>query len=231
MASTTVGRTRARTRALAGVLYSLAGFVLLMGILTAEMTYPADRHYSTRQEISDLGATAPPDPIVTQPSAAIFDGTMVVAGVLLLAGAWAAWRYFRHGVLFAVSGLFGLGALLVGVFPGDTAPHPMVAMIAFVFSGVTAITVARVATAPFRLVSAALGVLSLIALAVGELGESSAVAERIGLGGVERWIVYPMILWLALFGGYLLAAHDPRASVTHRPPTVATAPVGSPARR
>ena len=56
-------------RLLAGALSSSAGLMLLMGILTAEMKYPAWRHYSTRQEISDLGGTDPPHSIITSPSA------------------------------------------------------------------------------------------------------------------------------------------------------------------
>jgi hypothetical protein len=30
------------------------------------------------------------------------------------------------------------------------------------------------------------------------------VAE-LGEGGIERWIVYPIVLWLVAFGSYLLA--------------------------
>ena len=50
------------------------------GIITAETKYPVFRHYTTQQEISDLGGTAPPHSIVTQPSAMIFDTTMIIAG-------------------------------------------------------------------------------------------------------------------------------------------------------
>jgi hypothetical membrane protein len=130
--------TRKRWSSAAGVLYSSAGFVLLMGIITAEAKYPVFRHYTTRQEISDLGGTRPPQGLVTQPSAMIFDTTMLIAGVLL-AGAFALWRLYQDRPLTVVSALFGAGALLVGIFPGNTTPHPFVAMIAFVFSALTAI--------------------------------------------------------------------------------------------
>lgn len=47
---------RLDSRKLAGVLLILAGALILMGIITAETQYPADRGYSTaRNEISDLG--------------------------------------------------------------------------------------------------------------------------------------------------------------------------------
>ena len=199
---------RQRLPSVAGILYSSAGFVLLMGIITAETKYPVFRHYTTRQEISDLGGTRPPQGLVTQPSAMIFDTTMLIAGALLLAGAFALWRLYRHRVLTVVSALFGAGVFLVGIFPGNTTPHPYVAMIAFVFSALTAIAVFRVTSAPFRFMSLGVGLLSLVALIAGELGDNSLFVKSIGIGGTERWQVLPIILWLAFFGGYLLAARQ-----------------------
>ncbi len=197
--------TSQRLAAVAGILYSSAGFVLLMGIITAETKYPVFRHYTTRQEISDLGGTRPPRGLVTQPAAMIFDTTMVVAGVLLLAGAFVLWRLYQDWVLTGVAALFGAGALLVGIFPGNTTPHPFAAMIAFVFSALTAIAAFRVTSGPFRYMSVAVGLLSLAALVAAELGGDSPVVKSIGIGGTERWVVFPIILWLVFFGGYLLA--------------------------
>jgi len=202
--------TRQRLSAIAGILYSSAGFVLLMGIITAETKYPVFRHYTTRQEISDLGGTRPPHGLVTQPAAMIFDTAMLIAGVLLLAGALILWRLYQHRVLTVMSTLFGAGTLGVGIFPGNTTPHPYVAMIAFVFSALTAIAVFKVTSAPFRFMSLSVGLLSLVALIVGFLGDSSPIAKSIGIGGVERWVVFPMILWLAFFGGHLLASRHRR---------------------
>jgi hypothetical membrane protein len=208
---------RQRLSSVAGVLYSSAGFVLLMGIITAETKYPIFRHYTTRQEISDLGGTRPPQGLVTQPSAMIFDTTMIIAGVLLLAGAFILWRLYRDRVLTVVSALFGAGTLGVGIFPGNTTPHPLIAMIAFVFSALTAIAVFRVTSAPFRFMSLSVGLLSLAALIVGLLGDSSPIVKSIGLGGVERWVVFPMILWLAFFGGHLLASRHRTQPDRHGP--------------
>ena len=208
---------RQRLPSIAGILYSSAGFVLLMGIITAETKYPILRHYTTRQEISDLGGTKQPQGLVTQPSAMIFDTTMLIAGVLLLAGAFLLWRLYRDRVLTVVSTLFGAGALFVGIFPGNTTPHPFVAMIAFVFSALTAIAVFRVTSAPFRFMSLAVGLLSLIALIAGELGDNSPIVKSIGIGGTERWQVFPMILWLAFFGGYLLASRHRTQPDRHGP--------------
>jgi hypothetical membrane protein len=217
---------RQRLPAVAGVLYSSAGFVLLMGIITAETKYPIFRHYTTRQEISDLGGTRPPQGLVTQPSATIFDMAVLVAGVLLLAGAFALWRLYRNRVLTVVSALFGAGTLGVGIFPGNTTPHPLFAMIAFVFSALTAIAVFRVTSAPFRFMSLAVGLLSLAALVAGMLGDNSPVARTIGIGGVERWVVFPIILWLVFFGGYLLASRH-RVELDRRGPAAVDGSTGA----
>lgn len=208
---------RDRLSAVAGILYFSAGFVLLMGIITAETKYPILRHYTTRQEISDLGGTRPPQGLVTQPSAMIFDTTMLIVGALLLAGAFALWWLYRDRPLAVVSTLFGAGAFLVGVFPGNTTPHPFVALIAFVFAPLTAIVVFRVTSGPFRFISVSMGILSLVALVAGEMGDSSIFAKSIGVGGTERWQVYPIVLWLAVYGGYLLATRHSTQPDRHSP--------------
>jgi hypothetical membrane protein len=209
--------TRQRLAAIAGILYSSAGFVLLMGIITAETKYPVFRHYSTRQEISSLGGTDPPHGLVTQPSAMIFDTIMLITGVLLLAGAFVLWRLYRNRILTVVSTLFGAGAFLVGIFPGNTTPHPYVALIAFVFAPLTAIAAVRVTSAPFRYLSVSVGLLSLVAAIAGYLGDNSYFVKSIGIGGTERWQVFPIILWLACYGGYLLATEHRTQPDRHTP--------------
>jgi hypothetical membrane protein len=199
-----------------------------MGIITAETKYPAFRHYTTRQEISDLGGTKQPQGLVTQPSAMIFDTTMLITGVLLLAGAFVLWRLYRNRLLTVVSTLFGAGAFLVGIFPGNTTPHVYVAMIAFVFAPLTAIAAFRVTSGPFRFMSLFAGLLSLVALIAGELGDNSTFVKSIGIGGTERWQVFPIILWLAFFGGYLLASGH-RTQPDGRGPAAADGSTDAPA--
>jgi hypothetical membrane protein len=61
---------------LSGLLLFLAGSIALMGIITAEAFYPSS--YTTfHSEISDLGATKPPNSLIYQPSASIFNITML----------------------------------------------------------------------------------------------------------------------------------------------------------
>jgi hypothetical membrane protein len=68
-----------------GVLLLVSGAAILMGIVTAEALYPVA--YSThRNTVSDLAAMRPHN-LIRQPSAAIFNWTMIVAGLLLIAAA------------------------------------------------------------------------------------------------------------------------------------------------
>jgi len=142
---------------LAGALFFAAGVVALMGIITAEAFYPG---YSTRENttISDLGASMPPESVVVEPSATIFNAIMILTGLLVIAGAFllfgAAWG---RGLTILI-GLFGAGVLGVGIFPGDNpAMHPLFSMLAFVAGGLSAVASSRVVVPPFRYLSASLG--------------------------------------------------------------------------
>ena len=112
--------------------------------------------------ISDLGGTRPPNSLIFQPSAMIFDLSMAAIGILVIAGPWFVYRVFgRRSVTIPLT-VLGIGALGVGLFPGNTGtPHPIFAMVTFVAGGVAAISAARVTTAPFRFVSLILGAVSL----------------------------------------------------------------------
>jgi hypothetical membrane protein len=183
----------------------LAGAVILMGIITAEALYPAA--YSTGgNEISDLGGTEPPEALVLQPSATIFDVTMIVGGLLLLAAAGLLQPGLGRLSVTLVVAAVGAGALGVGCFPGNTGGiHGLFAMLTFVGGGIAAIVTARVTRAPFRYLSVALGAIALATLASYVLlGDGSPMAG-LGIGGVERWVAYPIVIWVIGFGGYLSA--------------------------
>jgi hypothetical membrane protein len=179
-----------------------------MGIISAEALYPGA--FSTgANEISDLGGTRPPNSVILQPSATIFDVSMAVIGVLILAGSWFVHRAFGRRSMTIPLAVLGVGALGVGLFPGNTGtPHALFAMVTFLSGGVAALTSARVTSAPFRYLSILLGVTALGTLGTYLLlGDASPMAA-LGIGGVERWIVYPVVLWTTAFGGYLCGRAD-----------------------
>jgi hypothetical membrane protein len=204
----TRGRAWATDLRLGGLLLTVAGATILMGIITAEALYPAT--FTTGgNEISDLGGTRPPDSVILQPSATIFDLSMMAIGLLVMAGSWYVQRAFGRWSVTIPLTILGIGALGVGLFPGNTGtPHALFAMVTFVAGGVAAVSAARVATGPFRIVSFLFGAVSLLTLTTYMLlGDSSPLAP-LGIGGIERWIVYPIVLWVVAFGGYLSGLGD-----------------------
>lgn len=189
---------------LGGALLFIAGAVILMGIITAEALYPAA--YSTAQnEISDLGATRPPNSVILQPSATIFDATMIVTGLMIIGGAFFIHRIFCRVSVTTPLALLGIGALGVGIFPGNYAVmHPIFAMLTFVAGGLAAILAYKVATSPLKYISVLLGTISLLSLFLAIFLGEARLMGVLGDGGVERWVAYPVVLWLVGFGGYLL---------------------------
>jgi hypothetical membrane protein len=203
---------------LAGGSLLTAGVTIVMGIITAEALYTAP--YTARMEISDLGATE--TGVVLHPSSTIFNLIMLAAGAMILAGAFFAHRALHRRAVTIPTGLLGLGVLGVGIFPGNIHPqHPLFAFAAFVAGGLAVLLSARVTPQPLRAILAIMGTISLgFTLASVFLLEWGPFA-RLDLGGVERWMVYPVLLWLVGFGGYLVGRRPeqvPSASLPARRP-------------
>jgi len=193
------------TTSTAGACLVLAGAVAFIGIVTAEVLYP---DYSTRQDISDLGSTMPPDPIIHEPSATIFNSTMLLTGALVLGAAVLLSRGGHRRVLTVPLAVFGVGIFGVGVFPGNITPwHGLFAMLTFVSGGSTVVLSSKVVSRPFSWLCVSFGGISLAVLASVLAFGIAGVAhplQFLGSGGIERWVVYPLLAWILAFGGYLL---------------------------
>jgi len=172
-----------------------------MGIITGEIFYPEELTYTTAQSmISDLGSTVPPNSIITQPSATIFNWTMIISGILILVGNYFLFRYFHDKIAGILIGLLGLGVLGVGVFPGNITPqHPIFSLTTFASGGLSAIYSFRLIKSPLRYMALLFGVICLFFLFT-----SNMFMPLLGGGGVERWVAYPVVLWFLGFGGYLM---------------------------
>jgi hypothetical membrane protein len=143
---------------------------------------------------------------VVQPSAWIFDGTMLASGALILLAAWSAHRALRRKAVTAPTALLGLGVLGVGVFPlSSPGMHTVFALLAFYSGGLAMILSARTTPSPFRQLWTALGAVSLVAITLGVVALDWAPVAALGEGGIERWNSYPIVLWLVAFGSHLIS--------------------------
>ena len=193
------------SRKLAGALLFVAAAQFFVGMLFAEALYPG---YSiSGNYISDLGAycngTFPNAGVcvIYQPTANIFNCSVFLLGVLLVIAAYVFWRPLRWKIFSILILLTGIGAMGVGVFPETAAiAHEITSDVAFIFAGVSAIWAYRLTKAPMSYFSVILGVVNLVAIVLF----TANVLFGLGVGGMERMIVYPVVIWTLGFGGYLL---------------------------
>lgn len=200
----------------AGALLMLPGIGLVMAWITAEALYP--QAYSIHaNSLSHLGATEPPNSIALQPSAGIFDATLIVAGLMLLGAAYFAFRAFHAKRVSIPIALFGIAGVGVGIFAlnVNSTIHTIVALLAFTSGSITLILASTIAPPFFRVLWMTLGVVALAAITLGLFFADWAPIAALGLGGIERWNVYPIVLWMISFGslllsGYPLKTHTPK---------------------
>ncbi|MDG7012065.1 MAG: DUF998 domain-containing protein [Nitrososphaerota archaeon] len=191
---------------------SKAGISIFLGsaqfsifLVLAEILFP-NYNVSTNY-ISDLGAFCPSTgPCVIEPSADVFNGSIILLGLLILLGAYYLQRAFRSTPTAAIVALAGVGAMGVGLFPETTGIwHSVFSLIVFLFAGLAAVLTSRYQKRPMSYFSIALGLITLAALVlfVGK--------EYLGLGagGMERIVVYPVLIWSLGFGGHMMSTDDP----------------------
>ena len=71
---------------------------------------------------------------------------------------------------------------------------------------VAAVLSYRSIAGPLRYIAAALGAVALVNLGAYLVLQEAWFVAGLGLGGLERWIAYPVVLWLMGLGGYLMGA-------------------------
>ena len=203
MATTlTMARTRERSRSSLWV-PGLLLFVLAAGFMTVVMvaTSMAPNYDVQGGAISDLG--------VIGETAALFNGALWAVGALNIVSGYLLYRTHGRAWILAVFLLAGLGAIGAGLVPLNRSDlHGIFALVAFVFFNLEALAAATLVSGPMRWVSVVAGLVGLafvILMVIGD-GGNPGVFGPIGHGGAERMIVYPSMLWLMAFGGYLMAS-------------------------
>jgi len=187
-------------RKVAGALVFVGGAQFVLGMLVAEALYPG---YSVSQNyISDLGAG---------PSAVIFNSSVFLFGLMIVISAFFVQRSMKDRLVAGLLVLAGVGAMGVGLFPESyPAMHEIVSDMAFIFGGLLPIASYRLVGKPLSYLSVMMGALSLSAMVLLSAQYSFSLGEQyflgLGPGGMERMIVYPLLVWAAGLGGYLMAS-------------------------
>lgn len=194
-----------------------AGTALLFGgvqftilWMLAEVFYP---NYSVANNyISDLGTTCPSAGGQCYVPAAwwMFNASEVIFGILIALSAYYLYRAYRYKSITAMIAVTGLALIGVGTLNESFSPwHSIFSLITFLFAGLSAIVTFRFQRPPLSYLSVLFGVISLIALLLyvpggGDFGNTIGI----GPGGLERLIVYPVLVWSIAFGGYLVGQED-----------------------
>lgn len=177
-----------------GLWLLLAGLELLFMVHLSEMLYPG---YSISEDyISDLG-------VGPMPASAVFASAVILFGVMVIVAASLFWKRGERSMIWLLLLLSGIGAIGVGVFDMDSWPwiHRVSALLAFLFGNLAALYSRRLVRPPISYMLAILGLIGLSALALFGAG----VYLGLGIGGMERMILYPAMCWAIGFGAYLSA--------------------------
>lgn len=186
----------------AGLLFAVAGAVMFLSISLAEALFPG---YSVHENaISDLAATTANTSPLVEAAGLVWGSCWLLGSYLLLRGSG------RRG-LMAVYLLPGIGVLTAILSPENVnvAVHSVGAVLAFVPGGFVLLLSFRLIRSELKYVAPVLGLTTLLGVAV-EFGGyySTLVQVTLGPGGAERIIVYPILAWLMIFGGYLSASDN-----------------------
>jgi hypothetical membrane protein len=175
--------------------------------------------YSFRRNfISDLGASRCGDGADCSPLHTLMNASFVLQGALICAGAVLVWPLFPKGLArlaLALIAASGLGVTVVGLAPEDAALgwHYVGAAENLFLSnaGMALLGAALLRERPAPgLISLGFGLLGLAGLAC----LAGMVDFGLGAGAIERIAAYPLPLWLAGMGVWLLAG---RGETRRRP--------------
>jgi hypothetical membrane protein len=129
---------------------------------------------------------------------------MIIGGLLIIAASVLLYKEQKKWILAVFPLLLGTGILGVGLFPGNNAFfHPLFALMTFISGGLAAIMSWKMTSAPFNYLLAILGIITLIFLFF-----ASVFIPILGDGGTERFIAYPLIIWMIGFGGYRIGTRE-----------------------
>jgi hypothetical membrane protein len=191
-----------------GVLLAVAAAQFAIAMALVQQHFPG---YSlTRNYISDLGGAS-------SPWALLFDASAIALGAIAIIAFVLIWSAFEPGTTRAAGlGILivaGIGAVGVGVFPETThvldgRAHDVTSAVAFVGAGLGFLVLSFAMrqsdrwrwSRPYTLVS---GLVVLVATGLFEAG----IDLGLGPGGMERLIVFPVLVWGVVEGIHIALLH------------------------
>jgi hypothetical membrane protein len=189
--------------------YKIAGVILItacvqffLAVNLAETQFPG---YSiSANTLSDLAGTIVP----MEPSGTIFNVSIILFGIL---GLLAVYLILKSGGCRLFSScmiLASIGAIGAGLFPTYTGGvHVFFATMTFLFGAMALLFSYRLGiNIPMVVASMVLGFTALFFLLsffTWGTGSNNPLVAYLGVGGTERFIAYPMLLYLTALGGYL----------------------------
>jgi len=180
-----------------GGLLFLAGAQFAILLIVAETQYHG--YDVGTNYISDLG-------LWDKGSAIIFNPSVFMFGLLGLMAAILMYREYKFRLECLFLALSGIGAMGVGIFnETHVLEHYTSAMLAFLFGALTAIIFFRRLKAPLAYMALFLGIASLVALVL--MGSGNYLGLRVG--GMERMILCPELVFIIGLGGYMSALEEP----------------------
>ncbi|AUB58864.1 hypothetical protein BK008_11445 [Methanobacterium sp. MZ-A1] len=184
----------------AGILLLIAALQFFMAINLAETQFPG--YSSTTDTLSHLGGAIPP----IEPSATIFNVSVILLGVSSLASVYLILKSGGCRLFSSCLAISAVGAVGVGLFPSYTGSfHMFFAILTFIFGSLTVLFSYRLGlNIPMVIVSLFTGFTSLLIIISALFwGLNNPIFIYLGLGGAERFVVYPNLLYLLALGGYL----------------------------
>jgi hypothetical membrane protein len=192
----------------AGVAIFVGAVQFSIGLILAEIYYPG--YNVSTNYVSDLGATCPTSGacVINQPTSTIFNSSIVLLGILIIVGGYFLQRAFHWKPASTMIALAGIGAMGVGLFPETTGIwHSIFSLIVFLFAGLSALVTARFQKKPMFYFSIILGLATLVALFL----YVGSIYAGLGAGGMERMVVYPVLVWSVGFGGHMMAIDEAKS--------------------
>jgi len=136
---------------------------------------------------------------------ALYPGYSVSENYISNLGVGPTSLIFNSSVFSVFLILIGAGAIGVGLFTENSGDiHFAASLITYIFGELAAVVSYKLQPPPLSYFSVLLGVISFVALVLF----TSGIYLGLGVGGMQRLVAYPVLLWAVSFGSFLISSSD-----------------------